>query len=112
MSKDAKLGLVLGIGLIIVIAVVFFRKDPAQATAASETAAAVKPKNSLGTPVISDVRLPAGRRHVVVEGDTLFSLAQRYYNDRSKFVVIYQANEQTLPNPGQLEPGTIVVIPD
>ncbi len=45
MSKDAKLGLVLGIALVIVIAVVFFRKDPAQAKASGEpTAAAVKPK--------------------------------------------------------------------
>ena len=34
MTNDAKLGLVVGIGLVILIAIVFFRKDPAQAHAA------------------------------------------------------------------------------
>jgi hypothetical protein len=45
MTKDAKLGLVLGIALVIVIAVVFFRKEPGIAKAAgsaTSTAAAVK----------------------------------------------------------------------
>jgi hypothetical protein len=59
MTKDAKLGLVIGIALVIVIAVVFFRKDATIAKAASEpTAAAVKPKSSVpgtSTPVLSDV---------------------------------------------------------
>jgi hypothetical protein len=34
MTNDAKLGLVVGIGLVILIAIVFFRKDPAAARAA------------------------------------------------------------------------------
>jgi hypothetical protein len=33
MTNDAKLGLVVGIGLVILIAIVFFRKDPATARA-------------------------------------------------------------------------------
>jgi nucleoid-associated protein YgaU len=109
MSKDAKLGLVLGIGLVIVIAVVFFRKDGSQATAATETAA-VNPKNTMGTPVVSDVRF--GRRHTVAQGDTLFSLADRYYSDPSKFVRIYDANKDSLVTPDRLAPGTVLVIPD
>jgi hypothetical protein len=48
MTKDAKLGLVIGIALVIVIAVVFFRKDATTAKAASEpTAAAVHPKSTM-----------------------------------------------------------------
>ncbi len=35
MTNDAKLGLVVGIGLVILIAIVFFRKDPAAPTAAA-----------------------------------------------------------------------------
>jgi len=34
MTNDAKLGLVVGIGLVILIAIVFFRKDSAAARAA------------------------------------------------------------------------------
>jgi hypothetical protein len=47
MTKDAKLGLVLGIGLVIVISVVFFRKDATSSKAAETAAAAVKPKGPL-----------------------------------------------------------------
>jgi hypothetical protein len=32
MPNDAKLGLVVGVGLVLLIAVVFFRKDPVAAT--------------------------------------------------------------------------------
>ncbi len=48
MSSDAKLGLVIGVGLVLTIAVVFFRKDPAKATSPAEPGApaAVKAANS------------------------------------------------------------------
>ena len=48
MTKDAKLALVIGIAIVIVIAVVFFRKDATTAKAASEpSAAAVQPKSMM-----------------------------------------------------------------
>jgi len=115
MSKDAKLGLVLGIGLIIIVAVVFFRKEPSQAKASTDGAAAasVKPKGVSSTPVVSDVRpIAPGRRHTVAPGDTLFSLAERYYNDPTRFVLIYDANRDRLAAPDRLEAGTVLVIPD
>lgn len=37
-----------------------------------------------------------GRRHVVSQGDTLYSLAQRYYSNRSRWRDIYQANRSVL----------------
>jgi nucleoid-associated protein YgaU len=108
MTKDAKLGLVIGIGLVIVIAVVFFRKDPSAAKAANEpTAAAVKPK---GVSVTPGAPKP-GVRHTVASGETLFSLAQHYYRDSGRFVDIYQANRDVLRDPQQLTPGTVIVIP-
>jgi nucleoid-associated protein YgaU len=59
------------------------------ATAPQETPAAeaqaVKPAAATGT-----------RHHVVVKGDTLFSLAQRYYGNRSRWRDIYAANRGTL----------------
>ena len=119
MSKDAKLGLVIGIAVVIVIAVVFFRRDPTAANAGTEpTAAAVKPKGvapAFSAPVVSDVRgtpARAGRTHTVVAGDTLSGLAERYYNDRRKFVAIYDANLNVLNGPDELAPGTVLVLPD
>lgn len=51
------------------------------------------------------------RTHVVARGDTLFSLAQRYYNNRSKWRDIYEANRDQLPNPNALQIGMNLKIP-
>jgi hypothetical protein len=40
MSNDAKLGLVLGVAIVLVIALVFFRSDPQEARAPASTPAA------------------------------------------------------------------------
>ena len=41
----------------------------------------------------------SARSHPVVRGDTLYSLAQRYYGNRSKWRDIYAANRDKLPSP-------------
>jgi nucleoid-associated protein YgaU len=112
MQNDAKLGLVVGVGLVIVIAVVFFRREPAQADAGQ--AAAVAPAGQDGRPAPRN-QLPAPgpvRRHVVQQGDTLYGLARRYYQDDRKFVDIYRANQDVLTTPDPLMPGTDLVIPE
>jgi len=38
----------------------------------------------------------SGRRHAIVKGDTLYSLAQRYYGSRSKWRQIFEANRDIL----------------
>ena len=48
--------------------------------------------------------------HTVRAGDTLASLAQRYYGDRSRSEVIWETN-QLPPNP-RLAPGTTLKIPE
>src|SRR5581483_2905445 len=90
MPNEAKVGLVVGVALVIVMAVVFFRRDAAHARTPAEAAAvAAKPPGAL----------PSARRHVVREGETLFSLAKRYYNDSGKFVELYQVNRSVLKTP-------------
>ncbi len=51
------------------------------------------------------------RRHVVTKGDTLFSLAQRYYGNRSRWRDIYAANRNVLPNESALRIGMELRIP-
>ena len=53
----------------------------------------------------------AGRRHIVVKGDTLFSLAQKYYGNRSRWRDIYAANRDLLPNENSLRLGMEIRIP-
>ena len=40
--------------------------------------------------------ITSGRKHDVAKGDTLFSLAQRYYNNKSRWRDIYAANRDQL----------------
>ncbi|HVU25484.1 MAG TPA: LysM peptidoglycan-binding domain-containing protein [Opitutus sp.] len=52
-----------------------------------------------------------GRTHTVVKGDTLFSLAQKYYGDRSKWRDIYEANRDVMPTENSLRIGLEIKIP-
>ena len=118
MPNDAKLGLIAGLALVITVAVVYFRHDsPGSGSAPSEPAASVK--SPAPAPAVSGPepnRVAKGKttslRHTVVEGETLFSLAERYYGNRGRFAEIYQANRQVLRTPEELAPGTELVIPE
>jgi nucleoid-associated protein YgaU len=130
MPNDAKLGLVVGVGVVIAVAIAFFRKDaPAadpsaatnvQAVSAGATAAGgdVSPARTRQLPAHTPVRQtggPAaadGRCHTVREGDTLFSLAQQYYGDGEKSEFLYRSNLKRLTSREVLPPGTVLVIPD
>jgi nucleoid-associated protein YgaU len=124
MAKDAKLGLVVGIGVVIVIAVVFFRKEPVTAQAPTGQAAlnpagllpaipSPERADKLSARVAAGSEGPSvrGRRHTVQAGETLFSLALHYYKDGARFVDIYRTNQEVLRTPDRLEPGTVLVIP-
>jgi tetratricopeptide (TPR) repeat protein len=58
----------------------------------------------------NEAREPDFITHTVKQGDTLASLAQRYYGDRSRLEVIWETN-QLPPNP-KLVAGTILKIPE
>jgi nucleoid-associated protein YgaU len=126
MPNDAKLGLVVGVGLVIAVAVVFFPKDQSSSlpwaveTASSVRAATTSPLVSGGArrPVEAknatrtEHMVATSRQHTVQEGETLFSLAQRYYGDKDKFIEIYQVNRDVLKSADTLTPGTVLTIPD
>jgi nucleoid-associated protein YgaU len=52
-----------------------------------------------------------GRVHVVVRGDTLSSLALRYYGSSASWRAIFEANRRTVPNPDRLDVGMELAIP-
>lgn len=59
----------------------------------------------------SSVETVRARTHVVGKGDTLQSLALRYYGTRSAWDRIYQANRNVLSNKDQLKIGQVLVLP-
>lgn len=52
-----------------------------------------------------------GNIHTVAKGDTLYSLARRYYRSDSRWRDIYNANRNKINNPNTLPLGTRLVIP-
>ncbi len=51
------------------------------------------------------------RKHTVAKGDTLYSLAQRYYNNRSRWRDIYAANRETMRSETDMRIGMELKIP-
>jgi nucleoid-associated protein YgaU len=125
-TNDAKLAMVIGVGIVVAVAIVFFHKD-----LVSGYGSGGPPANGVNPPA-GDPAAPTGgvrrqltgnptsrvaasvgsRRHTVAEGDTLFGLAERYYGDGERFIDIYQANRDVLKRPDLLEVGAVLVIPD
>jgi len=70
-----------------------------------------KPTRPTANKTLSKPTAPAGRTHTVTRGDTLFSIAQKYYNNRGKWRDIYAANRDVMPNETALKPGMTLKIP-
>ncbi|WP_221030647.1 Cell division protein CpoB [Actomonas aquatica] len=54
----------------------------------------------------------ARRVHTVVKGDTLYSLARRYYNNSTRSRDIYEANRNQMRSQNDLQIGMQLVIPE
>ncbi len=101
-SNQSKLSMVLGALIILVVGILVFnyfskgREDlgPAQQTQQAEED--VSPQNLPG-------------KYTVKEGDTLFLIAEEYYQDGYKYTDI--ANANNLENPDSLEKGQVLQIP-
>jgi nucleoid-associated protein YgaU len=97
MPNDARLGLVVGVGFVIALAVLFYRKDlPAQPPVPTSALPALPSPDS-------------ARRHTVREGETLTQLASRYYGDAARVETIRKANRSVPQDPPT---GTVLIIPE
>jgi LysM repeat protein len=80
-----------------------------QAAPTAPTRPGFKPAPAKPTP--TKPAATSGRTHTVAKGDTLFSIAQKYYNNRAKWRDIYAANRDVMPNETALKPGMQLRIP-
>ncbi len=53
----------------------------------------------------------SGKYYIVKKGDTLKKIAYKFYNDTSKWIIIYNANKDKVKNPNVLTPGLKLYIP-
>lgn len=57
-------------------------------------------------------RLSRPRTHVIMDGDTLDSLARRYLHDATRAEEIYECNKDRLHSPSELTIGTRITLPE
>jgi nucleoid-associated protein YgaU len=54
---------------------------------------------------------PPERKHTVVKGNTLSSIAKQYYGDSKRWTEIHNANKSAIKNPNLIYPGQVFIIP-
>ena len=54
---------------------------------------------------------PAAEYYEIVSGDTLGSIAKRFYGKASAYMKIYEANKEIIENPDRIYPGQKIIIP-
>jgi nucleoid-associated protein YgaU len=121
MPNDARLGLVVGVTLVILFAVLFARKDgPPPATAGGQPPQNLS-KVGLSAPVPGVPSVPPKtvpiaparpRSHTVEEGETLMSLSKQYFGDTGHVGHLFRANQDRILAPDRLPVGTVLRIPD
>lgn len=102
-SNQSRLSMVLGALILIVLGILifnYFNKQKADLGPAQQT-------EEQQTQDVSPEKLPG--KYTVKEGDTLFLIAQNYYQDGSKFEEIAKANN--LSNVDVIETGQVLEIP-
>jgi nucleoid-associated protein YgaU len=109
MPRDARFGFVLGVALVIVIAVIFYHGDGKAGLAGNLGSARAGAKTS-AAPGLPPVK--AVRTHVVQDGETLTSIAVKYYEDSSRTDLLYRANRSQLRSPDQVPIGTVLIVPE
>ena len=63
-------------------------------------------------PVISEAIAQAPNTYQIRKGDTLWSLAVRFYGDGHRYPDLLAANRGTLADPSQMTVGSTIVIPN
>ena len=112
------------VGALAIAAIVLsqlLRSGPATPEAKpAQTIPTIVPAAATAVPVVVTVRPAptvaptaiAERVHTVASGDTLSSIAQKYYGDATKSAKIYEANKDILKDPNTLSVGQKLKIPD
>lgn len=54
---------------------------------------------------------PKAKKYTVKSGDSLWTIAKKYYGDGSKYKKIYNANKDKVNNPNLIYPGQVLTIP-
>jgi len=137
MQKDLKIGLALGL-VLVVSALIWLATRPSLSPTARmartpDTAPAqqsygllnepekveVKPREISPDPESPDTakyeqaeKIKTQKFHIVLKGQTLSQISQQYYGSAGNWKKILDANRDKIKDPNKLIPGTKLIIPD
>jgi nucleoid-associated protein YgaU len=100
-SPDSYVSLALGLAVVLVVGMITFNYFKAKMETTKESEAEKAKQEEM-------VSLPS--EYTVKEGDTLWSIAEKFYKSGYNWVDIVEAN--SLANPNDVEAGTTLIIPD
>lgn len=83
----------------------------AAAPSSGSTFAPADRPSTTATPDSAPASTGSGTKHTVRSGETLGTIAKRYYGSTAKWEVILRANRDQLDDPRQLQPGMTLTIP-
>ncbi len=91
-------------------------EDGSTKSSAAPTAVSTAPPAAPLVPLIAPTAKPAvaakkPRTYTVERGDNLVDIARKMYGDGRKHQDLYEANRGVMHNPGDLQPGMVLVIP-
>lgn len=72
----------------------------------------VQSGSSSTAPAAEPAPAPEPKTYTVVEGDSLWKIAQHHYGKGGEWEKIYEANKDRIKNPDLIHPGQVLVIPD
>lgn len=70
-----------------------------------------RPEAEEATPIYRPATTESPVEHVVVPGETLETIAERYYGDATRAGELYAANRDRIRDPARLHTGQTLVIP-
>lgn len=106
-SNQSKVSMILGALIVLVIGILifnYFNRNKADLGPAQQTQ---QQPQQTPQPDVAQDKLPG--TYTVKEGDTLFIVAEKYYQDGSKYQELAKANNLT--NPDEIETGQVLQIP-
>ena len=69
------------------------------------------PASGEGFEIVNEKNTKNGKTYVTEKGDSLSSIARKFYGDSKAWKKIYQANKDVIPNPDKLPVGITITIP-
>jgi len=126
MQKDLKIGLVLGM-ILVIAAGLWLSTGPSPSPEETMDVPTDRPtehvkSNQLSTinqPELTDTsvyeqaeKIKTQKFHIVLKGQTLSEISLKYYGSANKWKKILDANQNVIGDENKLKPGTKLIIPD